>query len=63
MTGRVLDAGIAGLAVGLTSPLIHLVTFTVDSTGLNPARSLGTAIFADTDPARSPSSGRSSCSR
>ena len=26
------------------------MTYTIDGTGLNPARSLGAAIFADTDP-------------
>ena len=30
--------------------LIHLVTIPVDNTSVNPARSLATAIFADTDP-------------
>ena len=29
-------------------PLIHLVTIPVDNTSVNPARSLATAIFADT---------------
>jgi len=50
VTVRVLDAEVAGIAVGLTYALAHLVTFTVDGTGINPARSLGSAVFADTDP-------------
>ena len=50
VTVRVLDAEVAGLAVGLTYTLAFLVTYTIDGTGLNPARSLGAAIFADTDP-------------
>jgi aquaporin Z len=50
VTVRFVDAEIAGLAVGLTYAMAHLVTYTVDGTGLNPARSLGAAIFADADP-------------
>lgn len=50
VTVRVLDAEVAGIAVGLTYALAHLVTFTVDGTGINPARSLASAIFADTNP-------------
>ena len=42
--------GMGGLVVGLTLTLIHLVTIPVDNTSVNPARSLATAIFADTDP-------------
>ena len=44
--------GIGGLVVGFTLTLIHLVTIPVDNTSVNPARSLATAIFADTDPER-----------
>ena len=42
--------GMGGLVVGLTLTLIHLVTIPVDNTSVNPARSLATAFFADTDP-------------
>ncbi len=42
--------GMGGLVAGLTLTLIHLVTIPVDNTSVNPARSLATAIFADTDP-------------
>lgn len=37
------------LAVGATVTLLHLVTIPIDNTGLNPARSLATAIFAGGD--------------
>jgi len=50
VTSRVVDAEIAGPAVGLTYALAHLVTYTIDGTGLNPVRSLAAAAFADTDP-------------
>ena len=39
----------AGLAIGLTYAVIHLVTLTIDHTGVNPARSLATAIFSGTE--------------
>jgi aquaporin Z len=38
-----------GLAVGFTYMLIHLVTMPIDNTSVNPARSVGTAIFSDWD--------------
>ena len=37
--------GFAGLAIGLTLVLIHLVAIPIDGTSVNPARSLGPAIF------------------
>jgi aquaporin Z len=49
-TGRRFAASFGGLVAGLTLMLIHLVTIPVDNTGVNPARSLATAIFADADP-------------
>jgi aquaporin Z len=36
----------AGLAIGVTLMLIHLVTIPVTGTSVNPARSLGPALFA-----------------
>ena len=39
----------AGLAIGLTLALIHLISIPVDNTSVNPARSLASAIFAGAD--------------
>lgn len=41
-------AMMGGLIAGLTLTLIHLVTIPIDNTSVNPARSLATAIFAET---------------
>lgn len=49
-TGRRFAPGFGGLVVGLTLAVIHLVTIPVDNTSVNPARSIATAIFADTSP-------------
>jgi aquaporin Z len=37
--------GFGGLAVGLTLTLIHLISIPVDNTSVNPARSIGVAVF------------------
>jgi aquaporin Z len=42
-------AGFGGLAIGLTLGAIHLATIPVDNTSVNPARSLGAAVFSGTD--------------
>lgn len=39
-------AGFAGLAIGLALTLIHLISIPVTNTSVNPARSLGPALFA-----------------
>jgi aquaporin Z len=49
-TTRQFAPGFGGLVAGITLALIHLVTIPVDNTSVNPARSLATAIFADTSP-------------
>ncbi len=41
--------GFGGLAVGLALAGIHLATIPVDNTSVNPARSIGTAIFGGSD--------------
>lgn len=41
-------AGFAPLAIGLTLTLIHLVSIPVTNTSVNPARSTGAALFAET---------------
>jgi aquaporin Z len=48
-TSRGFAVGFGGLTAGLTLALIHMVTIPVDNTSVNPARSLGTAIFAELD--------------
>jgi aquaporin Z len=39
--------GFAGLAIGLTLTLIHLISIPLTNTSVNPARSISQAIFAD----------------
>lgn len=41
--------GFGGLVAGVTLALIHMISIPVDNTSVNPARSLGAALFADTD--------------
>ena len=47
-TSRLVPAGFAPVAIGLALTLIHLVTIPVTNTSVNPARSTGVALFADT---------------
>jgi len=42
-------AGFTGLAVGITLAMIHLATIPVDNTSVNPARSIGAAVFSGGD--------------
>ena len=44
-TDRRAPAGLAGLAIGLTLVLIHLISIPVTNTSVNPARSTAPAIF------------------
>lgn len=44
--GRATPA-LAGLAIGLTLTLIHLISIPVTNTSVNPARSIATAIYAE----------------
>jgi len=39
--------GFAGLAIGLTLTLIHLISIPLTNTSVNPARSISQAIFSD----------------
>lgn len=48
-TGRGFHASQAGVAIGLTLGLIHLISIPVDNTSVNPVRSLATALFAGGD--------------
>lgn len=45
-TSKIGNGTMAGLAIGFTLVLIHLVAIPVTGTSVNPARSLGPAIFA-----------------
>jgi aquaporin Z len=46
VTSKFGNSTMAGLAIGVTLMLIHLVTIPVTGTSVNPARSLGPALFA-----------------
>ena len=48
-TGKGYPAGFGGIAAGFTLGMIHLATIPVDNTSVNPARSLGTAVFGGGD--------------
>ena len=47
-TTKKFTPGMGGLVAGITLTLIHLISIPVDNTSVNPARSLATALFADT---------------
>ncbi|MGY1804540.1 MIP/aquaporin family protein [Blastococcus sp. SYSU D00922] len=50
VTGKAATPGFAGLAIGLTLAAVHLVGIPLTGTSVNPARSLGPALFAGGDP-------------
>jgi aquaporin Z len=41
--------GFSGLSIGLALTLIHLIAIPIDNTSVNPARSIGVAVFAGSD--------------
>ncbi|MDD1697210.1 MAG: aquaporin Z [Methanoregula sp.] len=45
-TSRKAPAGFAGIAIGLSLAMIHMVTIPVTGTSVNPARSIGPAVVA-----------------
>ena len=47
-TDKLAPAGFAPIAIGLALTLIHLVSIPITNTSVNPARSTGVAIFAET---------------
>jgi aquaporin Z len=47
-THKLVPAGFAPIPIGLALTLIHLVTIPVTNTSVNPARSIGPALFAGT---------------
>ncbi|MGY1697576.1 MULTISPECIES: aquaporin [unclassified Geodermatophilus] len=49
VTGKAAAPGFAGLAIGLTLGAVHLVGIPLTGTSVNPARSLGPALFAGGD--------------
>jgi aquaporin Z len=48
VTNRRAPAGFAPIAIGLTLTAIHLMAIPISNASVNPARSLATAVFADT---------------
>ena len=50
VTSRSEQVGITGLAIGLALGACHLVAVNLDGTSVNPARSLGPALFAGGTP-------------
>jgi aquaporin Z len=50
VTGRAAAPGFAGLAIGMTLTAVHLVGIPLTGTSVNPARSLGPALFAGGEP-------------
>ena len=47
-TDKLAPAGFAPIAIGLALTLIHLISIPVTNTSVNPARSTGVALFAET---------------
>ena len=45
VTRRASNAAIAGIVIGLSLTVVHLIGIPIDGTSVNPARSLGPALF------------------
>lgn len=50
VTGKTATPGFAGLAIGLALTAVHLIGIPLTGTSVNPARSLGPALFAGGEP-------------
>jgi aquaporin Z len=50
VTGKAAAPGFAGLAIGIALAAVHLIGIPLTGTSVNPARSLGPALFAGGDP-------------
>jgi aquaporin Z len=50
VTGRAASPGFAGLAIGLALTAVHMVGIPLTGTSVNPARSIGPALFAGGEP-------------
>ena len=48
-TSSAVPGGFAPISIGLALTLIHLISIPVTNTSVNPARSTGVALFAETD--------------
>ena len=48
-TDKLAPAGFAGVAIGLTLALIHMISIPVTNTSVNPARSTGVALWAGSE--------------
>ncbi|MGC0363355.1 aquaporin Z [Rhodococcus sp. 27YEA15] len=46
-TDQISDVPLAGISIGFTLTVIHLISIPIDNTSVNPARSLGVAFFQD----------------
>ncbi|UGT41802.1 aquaporin [Nocardia yamanashiensis] len=46
-TDQLSDVPLAGLSIGITLAVIHLISIPVDNTSVNPARSLAVAFYQD----------------
>ncbi|MBF6132995.1 aquaporin [Nocardia otitidiscaviarum] len=46
-TDQISDVPLAGLSIGITLAVIHLISIPIDNTSVNPARSLAVAFYQD----------------